>query len=333
MKTHSIKLKDNATKVRCESFGATDKGRFNLVNEDQFMVAYLKRFMSIPQSSVSVDGNDPDQTDGILLLVADGVGAGETGQEASALVASSFRDYVLEEAPWNLSAEEFDQTDFLDILSRAAKRCEGELRNRQGARAQVATTLTAACIFWPDLYLLHVGNSSCYRLRNGELVKLSRDHSVAERFVRRGLMRRRETANSNLRHLLWNTLGGRSVPAEPQLENFKLRGGDRIVLCTDGASEQLAEDELARELRSHADAEEASKSLLRKAKQGGGQDDSTVICAFFEAPIGQTSPLPTSLPGLKSYRRLEPTPAEKSTSPRNEVAETELLASELERSA
>ncbi len=141
---------------------------------------------------------------------------------------------------------------------------------------EMGTTITAALVGKEQLSIANVGDSSLYICRKGELKKLTRDHTLAEQMVSDGLIKPEEKKNSAYNHILTRALG---VQPEVQIDNFEsgLYPGDMILLCSDGLSDMLDENEIAAILQPDGSVQKVARQLLDAALGKGGFDNITII--------------------------------------------------------
>ena len=139
----------------------------------------------------------------------------------------------------------------------------------------------------PRLYVVHVGDSRCYLLRRAELQQLTRDHTLAALQVECGYADKQDAEKSRLSHVLWNTLGGGSDELYPEISKAGLAVGDTVLLCTDGLSKHLSDEEIAAVLNGVTTAEHACRQLIDEANTAGGKDNVTAIVARFQPTSDQ----------------------------------------------
>jgi protein phosphatase len=139
----------------------------------------------------------------------------------------------------------------------------------------MATTLTMVAARWPRVYLLHVGDSRCYRLRDGKLELLTRDQTLAQALVDAGALPPEAKEESGLRHVLWSAVGGSEARIEAQAGDLRL--GDDMVLCSDGLTKHVSDAEIQAQLDSGGSAEATCHQLVELALARGGTDNVTVI--------------------------------------------------------
>ncbi|MFC1705260.1 PP2C family protein-serine/threonine phosphatase [Planctomycetota bacterium] len=273
-------------KGRFDCHGLTDVGRQREVNQDQFLIADLSRTVRVHQTSLSLDDHTRlfGATEGMVLLVADGVGGAAGGEQASALAVGVVTNYMLRTMHWFLHLDRDDEEDdFVDELSRMMELChewveyEGE---RVPALRGMGTTLTIAYVLWPRLYVVHVGDSRCYLLRDGQLKQFTRDHTVAQQLADDGVDVNLDT--SRWSHVLWNVVGGSSDEAlRPEVHKATLAEGDTLLLCSDGLTKHVPDEVIAGVLQVPSFAEAACRDLVQAANDGGGTDNITAVVGRF----------------------------------------------------
>jgi protein phosphatase len=148
----------------------------------------------------------------------------------------------------------------------------------------MGTTLTAAFSTGVDLFIVHLGDSRAYLYRNGELQRLTKDHTMAQAMADAGYIAPEEVRRHARRNTLTNYLGGRHGKVKADLRWLRLADGDRLVLCTDGLTEMIDERSIARILRERDRPNDAAQALLDEALERGGKDNVTVIVARYEVP-------------------------------------------------
>jgi serine/threonine protein phosphatase PrpC len=148
----------------------------------------------------------------------------------------------------------------------------------------MGTTMTMVYIVWPRAFVVHVGDSRCYMLRNDELDQVTVDHTVSEIMVEKGQMSREEAEHSPMGHVLWNVLGGRSNDLSVEVYKLTLECDDVLLLCTDGLYNMVPHETLQELLNSNSSAESACRKLVNQANENGGKDNVTVVVAHFLAP-------------------------------------------------
>jgi protein phosphatase len=167
---------------------------------------------------------------------------------------------------------------FLAELEQSVKKTHELLRaeseKEYGGRGG-ATTLTMVAALWPRAYLVQVGDSRCYRLRDGRLERMSKDQTIAQELVETGALTETEAHRSPFRSVLASALGGRE--ALPQTTATDCRWDDVLLVCSDGLTRHVSDAELEAELRQVRSSEESCRRLVALALERGGEDNVTVI--------------------------------------------------------
>ena len=206
-----------------------------------------------------------------LLAVADGMGGHAAGEVASAATITTI-------APLDARHLGPDLVGALaDAVATANLRLQ-ELIISDPAIEGMGTTLTA--LLWSDGYaaLCHIGDSRAYRLRNGQFLQITHDHTLVQSLVDEGKISEDDVATHPHRSLLLRALDGRTV-AEPDLMPLDTLPGDRYLLCSDGLSGVVTEQTLYQTLSSVRDPDKAALQLVELAIRGGGPDNITCIVA------------------------------------------------------
>ncbi len=268
-----------------DAAGETSVGQRRPKNEDQYLIATIQRQLCIDQSSVAFgDHWVRAHVDGKVIAVADGMGGTADGDVASSIAIRSVVDYLSMVMPWldggdaelsrrSLPGVRHGLSDVMAQSDRAVK-----VAAAQGVgKGTMGTTLTIAYIHYPMLYVAHVGDSRCYLWRKGNLSLLTRDHTVAQQVREQG----GEVApGSRWSHVLWNALtGSRTTHAQPEIQRFDLELGDVILLCSDGLTKHVADEQIAEVLAGGDSAAGVAKRLVAAANAAGGSDNITVALA------------------------------------------------------
>jgi PPM family protein phosphatase len=226
-----------------EQAGRTDVGRQRSANEDSLVV-------SPP-----------------LFAVADGMGGAKAGEVASAV--------AVEAVEGARESSEPAEAQLASIVREANRRIY-DLAVADESRRGMGTTLTLAKLHGDEVSLAHVGDSRAYRLRAGELEQLTRDHSLVAELERSGQITPEAAEHHPQRSIITRALG-----PEPDVEvdTYTLTGreGDLFLICSDGLTSMISDDEVGSILRSAGSLDEAADELVRAANQSGGKDNITVI--------------------------------------------------------
>lgn len=211
-----------------------------------------------------------------LQLVADGVGGAASGEVASATTA-----YVT--AAMAMGAPAVRGEDLLGLLARAVRVAHEQLREgtaQDPTRGGMGTTLTALLTDGTHVALCQVGDSRAYRLRDGVLTQLTHDQTFVQALVDGGVITRADARRHPQKNLVLQAVDGEH-PAEPDLALVDVRLGDRLLLCSDGLSD-LVEDEQIRVCLEQPDASVAVGALVDAALAAGGRDNVTCLVSDVE---------------------------------------------------
>lgn len=213
----------------------------------------------------------PDaERDCSLFIAADGVGGAAGGAIASELAAET----VAAQFPRRGGA---DPAAALVRAVRAAVRAVIEQAASDPGLAMMATTLVAAVVRDGRLLMANVGDSRGYLVRGNEVLRVTEDHSYVAEEVRAGRMTAAAAAVSPFRHVITRSINGSGEELEVDIFGpYPLQPGDRILLCTDGLTETMEDDEIARCMTGD-DAESVAKSLVAEANRRGGPDNVSVL--------------------------------------------------------
>lgn len=260
-------------------------GKVRSNNEDHYLAARFERSMHTLLTNLP-PGLIPEQCGETAygMLVADGLGGAAAGEVASSSAIRVLLDLVLETPDWIMRLTE-------DLLQEVLNRMEQRFQKiqialvEQGQEAPdltgMATTMTLACSLGPQLILAHAGDSRAYLLRHGQLLRLTRDHTVAQRLADMGKIRPEDISRHPRRHVLTNALGGEGDRVLVEGRTLQLEDDDQLLLCTDGLTEMVPENTIQEVLRSAGTSVDACHALVGRALDAGGKDNVTVVVARY----------------------------------------------------
>jgi PPM family protein phosphatase len=202
-----------------------------------------------------------------FFAVADGMGGAKAGEVASAIAAGTFEG----EADSGEPAE----AQLARILREANRRIY-ELAVKDESHRGMGTTLTAAMIHGDEISFAHVGDSRAYVLRRGDLEQLTSDHSLVAELERSGQISPEAAEHHPQRSIITRALG---PEPEVEVDTYTVTGrdGDLFLLCSDGLTSMISDEEVASILRSAGALEDSAEALVRAANQSGGKDNITVV--------------------------------------------------------
>jgi protein phosphatase len=257
--------------------GRTDLGRERQNNEDAFLVADV--FGTRPTSDeLSVPLN---RGGAVVLAVSDGMGGEKAGEVASALTLEALGGALARLLP-KAGPDVALRTSF-EYANRVVT-SESQKRGREGMGA----TLTAALISGAHVVLSTVGDSRAYLLRCGRLIQLTRDQSYAQMLVDGGMLHREDVEKFPMRNVILQAMG-RAPRLSFTISDLELRRDDQLLLCSDGLSGEVKDEEIAAVLAEAQEPSAACKALVDAANAHGGRDNITVVLATVN---GELLPLP-----------------------------------------
>src|SRR5712692_3989257 len=245
-------------------YGVTHPGKVRRENQDHFLISSLHKRMQVHLTSLPTSDLLSQDTERLafVAMVADGVGGAAAGEEASRLAVAAITRYVTRAIHCYYSVDPGDEERFPRALEEGALRVHEDIQANSPTgplEAHMATTLTLWIGVWPRGYLLQVGDSRCYLLRNVELMQLSRDQTLAQDLVDRGVFRRSETLKS------------------PIVTHMQQHWGDVGLLCSDGLTKHVPDSRIRERLLAMTSSKQVCEDLLRDALDAGGTDNVTVL--------------------------------------------------------
>ncbi len=262
-----------------DAYGLTHPGKVRKQNQDNFLVATLHKRVDVKYSSLPAESdaaNAGDERLAFIAMVADGVGGAEHGEEASRLAVESVMQYVTGTMRCYYGADAKDE-HLREALESAARQCHENVRARaeESNSRSMATTLTLFLGVWPWIYLLQVGDSRCYLLREGNLKQVTRDQTMAQELLDLGVLQRGDSQHTKLSHVLSSAIGGHSTA--PIVTRFPAEWNNVHLLCSDGLTRHLSDERIRETLVNMTSAQQACESLLQDALEAGGSDNITIV--------------------------------------------------------
>jgi serine/threonine protein phosphatase PrpC len=248
----------------------SDIGRARGNNEDAFTVADLATGAQLDADAAGAAFDLPDQ--GLLLAVSDGMGGHQAGEVASSLVLDSLRKALAAVRSGPVEKR-------LELAVRAANAAVLRAARTQN-KAGMGATLTGAVVIGGEAYLAEVGDSRAYLCRDGSLRQLTRDQSLVQMLVDGGMISEKDAKHSPHRNVIVQAMG-LVDDVRVAIGRLALRRLDTMLVCCDGVSNAISDDDLLRILSWHAPRRAASR-LIDLANERGGEDNLTVIVAQFD---------------------------------------------------
>jgi PPM family protein phosphatase len=275
-------VSDPRRRFSVEWGGLTHKGLVRANNEDCF---FLGRFDRMLQPVLT---NLPDSVEqcwhydaGFGVIVADGMGGEAAGEVASHTAVSTLIDLAVATPDWIMR---YDDPSLVDEVIR---RTEARIRQvddllqaigrSQPRLAGLGTTITILALLPPHGLIVHVGDSRAYLMREGQLRQLTRDHTMAQQLADAGLIDPRDVPRHPTRNVLTSAAGHGGGLLTVDAHRLRVNSGDQILLCTDGLTGMLGDEDIAGVLAGPESAAGACQTLVDRALERGGRDNVTVV--------------------------------------------------------
>jgi protein phosphatase len=260
--------------------GLTHQGKVRTSNQDHFLMCSLEREVRVRLSSLP--NNSPLTERGerlaFLAMVADGVGGSAKGEEASRQALERVTRYLTQSIQCYYTADADNESDFGATLTEAAMQVHEDIIRttaQDPERRGMATTLSLWLGVWPRIYLLQVGDSRCYLLRDGALRQISRDQTMAAELVDLGVLKPADAPHSRWASMLSSSIGGSQTA--PQVTRYEHRWDDVHLLCSDGLTRHVPDERIKERLEAMSSSREACEGLLQDALDAGGSDNISII--------------------------------------------------------
>lgn len=234
-----------------KTFSITDIGKKRKVNQD---------FVYTSETAI---GNLPN-----VFIVADGMGGHNAGDYASKVTVETMVDEIgrsFEKNPVRI----FGKT--IDMANERIRKASAENPELEG----MGTTVVAATCMGKYLQVANVGDSRLY-VSNEKIRQITKDHSLVEEMVRAGVLDKEEAKNRQDKHIITRAVGA-AASVEPDYFTVELEEGDIVLLCSDGLTNMLEDEEIRRILNVARDVEEKAQELVKRANEKGGGDNISVI--------------------------------------------------------
>jgi protein phosphatase len=261
-------------------FGVTHRGKVRSENQDHFLLCQLNKQIQVHLTSL------PDSREllgdserlAFLGMVADGVGGGSRGEEASRLAVAAVTCYVAGCIQAYYTTDPTESDSFARAVEDAARHVHEDLLRTAAAdpmHPNMATTLTLFIGVWPRIYVLQVGDSRYYLLKGRELLQVSRDQTIAQELVDQGIFDPTQASATPWAHTLSSAIGG--PVAHPVVTRLENDPSYVHMLCSDGLTKHVSDARIAERLRTMTSARQACEALLQDALDAGGTDNVTIL--------------------------------------------------------
>ena len=217
-----------------------------------------------------------------IYAVADGVGGLNSGEVASRKAVAGIEAFI---ATNSLAGAENLEKKYLEnwlrsYFLRCLQKVNSEIRKEalsDPVMGRMATTIVMCYLDMDSIYVVNIGDSRAYILRDGEMTQLTVDHTYVNKLISAGTLSKNEARLHPQKNVITKALGA-TKNIDPDFYRFDLHDGDRVLLCTDGLHGELSDDEIAHILRKKRDLNSICGLLVDAANKNGGHDNITVVC-------------------------------------------------------
>lgn len=277
-----------APPLRVDMAALSHVGRVRTNNEDHYFAGRWGRFLDVAATNLE-DGQIPLRAEevGYAMIVADGMGGEEGGEVASSMAIRTMIKLVLQMPEWLMRTENGQAQPIIDRTVERYQKIDATLRQhaeRHAGLARMGTTMTMAYSIGFDLFVAHIGDSRAYLYRDGRLRQITRDQTLAQLLVDRSELTPEQAATHRLRHVLTQVLGGQSEQLRVEVEQLALAHDDWILLCSDGLSDMVPDQEIGRLIGRAPTAAACCQALIDRALELGGRDNVTAAVAHYSLP-------------------------------------------------
>jgi protein phosphatase len=255
----------------------THVGRVRPRNEDHHAVIRQARsrevlFTNLPKESLSFP-----EDESYSMVVADGIGGSASGDFASRLALQTMLELAGRATSWVMKITDLDAQDIHQRIEAYVSELQKTLRSYSEDDSELAgmgTTWTSAHVLGHHTIVVQIGDSRAYLFRDAELQLITRDQTLGQEMADIGMP---EDDVKRFRNILTNSLGGSTQEAQAEIYHFELQPGDRLLLCSDGLSDMVADPLIADVLESLPEPQSACDQLIERALEAGGKDNITVV--------------------------------------------------------
>jgi serine/threonine protein phosphatase PrpC len=215
------------------------------------------------------------------------MGGHAAGKRASAIAVHSLAASVLNAMSWQLDSRVHLDNDLEQELQAAMESCQQQIEAFAAANVGtkgMGTTLTMAYVHWPEVYVVHVGDTRCYLLHNDTFEQITTDQTLAQQLVEQGALQPAEARESWFTHVLMNCLGGGKAGVRTEIYKRTLTYGDTLLLCSDGLTTCVSDEKIRTLLGGNERSQEICRQLINAGNEAGGLDNITVVVVRLGQP-------------------------------------------------
>src|ERR1041385_7106868 len=271
--------------MQVELHAKTDVGRVRRGNEDNFLLLDL----SVPRAWSGSEGPEnpadmrefPLGNQGLVLVVSDGMGGALAGDVASRMAIEAVRDTLMGKNTDGTGCE--PESSLVDCLKHATMQANRNIhfKSLEDSRCSgMGATLTGAAVKGDKLDLIQVGDSRGYVMRGQQIRLATKDQSLVQQLVDVGQISEEEAETHMFRNVILQALGAQNE-LTPATARIQLRDGDTLLLCSDGLSGKLRNEDIRQIVADAGNLDDACSALVAEANNRGGEDNITVVLARF----------------------------------------------------
>jgi PPM family protein phosphatase len=240
------------------SVGKTDIGLVRKINEDSFLCEKLE-----------------SSEDSYLHIVADGMGGHNAGEVASSMAVQEIAAYI----EGSIETLKLGDREIQDLIRNAILHANDKVYKTSIVKSNclgMGTTLSMVLVKDHRLYIGHVGDSRVYLIRDNAIIRLTEDHSLVAELIKAGTIKPEEANSHPQKNVITRALGT-EYTLEPDISLYDMQDGDFILICTDGLSNAVYEEDMINAIVTTSDLNDACELLVNKAKESGGFDNITAV--------------------------------------------------------
>jgi protein phosphatase len=251
------------------SAGKSDIGLVRKVNEDDFLCLKLNDLLKLENPGLDL----------YLCIVADGMGGRNAGEVASSMAVHEIVEFIKEKYIKVLVEKDTAEEKIFSLIRDAIYYSNDRIYKKSLLNSEyvgMGTTLSMILIKDNTLFYGHVGDSRIYLIRKNEITRLTEDHSLVAELVKQGTIKPEEAFSHPQKNIITRALGT-EYDIEADLGKHEMAEGDYVLLCTDGLSNLINDNDIMEQVLSAQDVEQACEKLINMAKENGGYDNITVV--------------------------------------------------------
>ena len=266
-------------------FGAlSNRGKVRSQNEDHYAIVKRIRSQELMLANLQMTDLNYFQEESHLLMLADGVGGNAFGEIASELALRTVWEVTEQMSSWMMRVQDYDShineiEERVTAVTQSIQAVFESVGKTSPEMKEMGTTFTAAYLMGPDAVIINLGDSRAYLSRNGRVLQLTRDHTLAQDLIEEGA---EPEEVDRVRHVLMRCFSANSHASNPEIQHVRLIDNDVLMLCTDGLTDMVSDNAIATQLNQTSDPQLVCGELVDAALQEGGKDNITVIVARME---------------------------------------------------